>query len=203
LPHIFELFAQGERTLDRAQGGLGIGLTLVKSLIEMHQGTVTAHSDGPGKGSEFAVYLPCASPSSEHADAGTSKSQVPAVAEPGLQILVVEDNKDTADSLAMLLQVWGHAVRTAHDGWSGLKAARSFRPQVVFLDIGLPGLDGYEVARHLRQEFGPGIRLVAMTGYGQEEDRRRALESGFDAHLVKPASPELLQHLLAGGNRGE
>jgi PAS domain S-box-containing protein len=197
LPHIFDLFTQGERTLERAQGGLGIGLTLVKTLVEMHGGTVEAHSAGPGQGSEFVVRLPvCAEPLSRPEpkpaiDAGAGRGA-------GLHVLVVEDNKDAADSLAILLQFWGHEVRTAHDGLSGLKAARSYRPQVVLLDIGLPGLDGYEVARRLRQEFGGKVRLVAMTGYGQDDDRRRAREAGFDAHFVKPADPVLLQRLLSG-----
>jgi PAS domain S-box-containing protein len=197
LPHIFDLFTQGDCTLERAQGGLGIGLTLVKTLVEMHRGSVTAASAGPGHGSEFTVRLPaCADvPSLTHAAAADPPDAT--AGDGSLHVLVVEDSRDAADSLAMLLQLWGHQVRVARDGLSGLKAARSFRPQVVFLDIGLPGLDGYEVARRLRAEFGDEVRLVAMTGYGQEEDRRRAREAGFDAHLVKPAEPELLQRLLA------
>jgi PAS domain S-box-containing protein len=196
LPHIFDLFAQGERTLDRAQGGLGIGLTLVKTLLEMHHGTVSALSDGPGKGSEFVVQLPAML----EASAALTPTNGPNAEWPhaALQVLVVEDHKDSADSLAMLLTLWGHDVRTAHDGRSGLKAAQSYRPHIVFLDIGLPGLDGYEVARRLRGEFGQQMRLVALTGYGQDDDRRRAQAAGFDAHLVKPADPDVLQHLLAG-----
>ncbi len=198
LPQIFDLFTQGDRTLDRAQGGLGIGLTLVKTLVEMQGGSVTAASDGPGRGSEFVVRLPCCPDALAPLQNVQNDDGAATVATARLQVLIVEDNKDAADSLAMLLQLWGHAVRTSHDGLSGLKAARSYRPQVVFLDIGLPGLDGYEVARRLRGEFGAEMRLVAMTGYGQEDDRRRAQEAGFDAHLVKPADPAVLQHLLNG-----
>jgi PAS domain S-box-containing protein len=197
LPHIFNLFTQGERTLERAQGGLGIGLTLVKTLVEMHGGAVEAHSAGPGQGSEFIVRLPVAAEPSSRPEP-TPALDAGAAAGTGLHVLVVEDNQDAADSLAILLQFWGHEVRTAHDGLSGLKAARSYRPQVVFLDIGLPGLDGYEVARQLRQEYGGKVRLVAMTGYGQDDDRRRAREAGFDAHFVKPVDPALLQRLLSG-----
>jgi signal transduction histidine kinase/ActR/RegA family two-component response regulator len=195
LPHVFELFAQADRTLDRAQGGLGIGLTLVKTLVELHGGTVTASSGGIGQGSEFVVRLPLIQ--APGAPPPATEALPPPAAAAALHVLVVEDNKDAADSLAMLLKLWGHRVRTSHDGLAGLTAARHTRPEVVLLDIGLPGMDGYEVARQLRQEFGPAIRLVAMTGYGQEEDRRRAWEAGFNAHLVKPADPATLQALLA------
>jgi PAS domain S-box-containing protein len=197
LPHVFDLFTQADSTLARSQGGLGIGLTLVQSLVEMHGGRVTAHSDGPGKGSEFVVSLPiCA----DTTGPGQAEEQAASCSFPTatcLHILVVDDNADAAESLAMLLRLWGHAVRTSHDGQSGLKAALSYRPDVVFLDIGLPGLDGYEVARRLREEFGETMRLVALTGYGQQEDRRRAEEVGFDDHLTKPADPAVLHGLLA------
>jgi CheY-like chemotaxis protein len=197
LPHVFELFMQADRTLDRAQGGLGIGLTLVKTLVELHSGRVTAHSAGLGQGSEFVVHLPVAQqPAHATVRDAPQAPAAPANGGPALQILVVEDNKDTADSLAMLLRLWGHEVRTSHDGLSGLKAAQSYCPDVVLLDIGLPGLDGYEVARQLRGTFGPAMRLVAMTGYGQEEDRQKAVGVGFDAHLVKPTDPDTLQAVL-------
>jgi PAS domain S-box-containing protein len=203
LPYIFELFAQADRTLDRAQGGLGIGLTLVKTLVELHGGTVTAHSEGAGQGSEFVVRLPLLKEAGGRMkeEAGQGPASVPPssfLAPPSNKVLVVDDNRDSADSLALLLRLWGHEARTAHDGLSGLKAARSYRPQVVFLDIGLPGLDGYELARRLREEFGQEMRLIAVTGYGQEEDRRRALEAGCDAHLIKPADPADVQRLLTG-----
>ncbi len=197
LPHVFDLFTQADRTLDRAQGGLGIGLTLVKTLVELHGGSVEAHSDGPGKGSEFIVRLPvAATPTTTPTAAALAAAVTPCAA--AWRVLVVEDNQDAADSLAMLLRLWGHEVRTAHDGQSGLKAARSYRPDIVLLDIGLPGLDGYAVARRLRSEFGPAVRLVAMTGYGQDEDRRRASAAGFDTYLTKPADPAALQAILAG-----
>jgi PAS domain S-box-containing protein len=201
LPHVFDLFTQADSTLARSQGGLGIGLTLVRSLVEMHCGRVTAHSEGVGKGSEFVVYLPVCKemPGREPAEDGVSRR--PCSTASGLHILVVDDNADAAESLAMLLRLWGHEVRTSHDGQSGLKAALSYRPEVVFLDIGLPGLDGYQVARRLRGEFGQMMRLVAVTGYGQEEDRRRAEVAGFDAHLTKPAEPAALQRLLARPER--
>jgi len=173
----------------------------VRMLVEMHGGSVAAFSDGPGRGSEFVVRLPT---SPERSVAGTAIPTAPGGrdAQPrGQQVLIVEDNKDAADSMAMLLRLWGHEVRTARDGLSGLKAALSYRPQVVFLDIGLPGLDGYAVAKRLRSELGQEVRLVAMTGYGQEEDRRRAQQAGFDAHLVKPVDPELLHQLLGHPTR--
>jgi signal transduction histidine kinase len=200
LPHVFDLFRQADRTLDRAQGGLGIGLTLVKSLVGMHGGVVEAHSAGPGKGSEFVVRLPVSGqPEGEGGDKrGAGPPSAVPKDSPCLHVLVVDDNRDTAESLALLLRLWGHEVRTAHDGVSGLKAARSYRPQIVLLDIGLPGLDGYEVARQLRGEFGRGMRLVAITGYGLEEDRRKAEQAGFDAHLVKPADLAVLQEQLSG-----
>src|SRR5262249_5514761 len=162
---------------DRAAGGLGIGLTLVKTLVEMHGGSVTAHSDGPGKGTEFVVRLPLGQERPVPADATAPATPTPRRDAAALKILVVDDNRDAADSLVMLLRLWGHDVRASYDGQSGLKAACSYRPHVVLLDIGLPGLDGYAVARRLRDEFGRGIWLVAMTGYGQEEDRRRAQEA--------------------------
>jgi two-component system CheB/CheR fusion protein len=198
LPRVFDLFSQADRTLDRSQGGLGIGLTLVKMIVELHGGTVTVYSEGSGRGSEFIVRLPIHAEAPEPPPSADqpADASLPECTSP-IQVLVVEDNKDTADSLAMLLQLWGHQVRTSHDGLSGLKAARNQRPAVVLLDIGLPGMDGYAVARELRQEFGSGIRLVAMTGYGQEEDRQRAFEAGFNAHLVKPADPATLQAMLA------
>jgi two-component system CheB/CheR fusion protein len=183
-----------DRGIDRAQGGLGIGLALVRSLVEMHGGSVTASSAGPGTGSEFVVRLPALAE-----DAGAAPpEQGPEPAAPR-RILVVDDNRDAADSLALLLQVSGHEVRTAHDGPTALEAARAWRPEVVVLDLGLPRLDGYEVARRLRREqLGEGLVLVALTGYGQDEDRRRSEEAGFDHHLVKPASPDVLARVFAG-----
>ncbi len=197
LSKVFELFTQGDRSLARTEGGLGIGLTLVRSLVQSHSGTVEAFSAGERRGSEFVVRLPAVdgevgAPISA-SQGGTARRAVPA-----RRILVVDDNRDGAESLALLLRAGGHEVRTAHDGAEALEAARAFRPQVVFLDIGLPGMDGYEAARRLRQE--PGMEkglLVALTGYGQEEDRLKAMEAGFNVHLVKPADIDTLQNIMA------
>ncbi|MFN3649846.1 MAG: GAF domain-containing protein [Armatimonadota bacterium] len=207
LPRIFELFVQTERPLDRTQGGLGIGLTLVRTLVEMHGGEVSAHSDGPGKGSEFVVRLPAGEqvalagalepPVTESRHAEDPSATAP---EPGARrILVVDDNQDSADTLAEILEMWGAEVRVVYDGQSALAVAREFAPQVVLLDIGLPGMDGYAVARQLREreaETGSGLRLVALTGYGQQRDRDRSREAGFDYHLVKPVEFSALARIL-------
>jgi PAS domain S-box-containing protein len=197
LPHIFEMFAQVDRSLERSQGGLGIGLTLVKRLVEMHGGTVEARSDGPDRGSEFVVRLPVMSgrPADQPDPDGESEGR-PAAGR--CKVLVVDDNEDTAASLSTMLQIMGHDVRTASDGLEALEAAEAYRPDVVLLDIGLPKLNGYEVARRLRQQpWGRGARLIALTGWGQEQDRQRAKEAGFDEHLVKPVEPAALERLLA------
>jgi PAS domain S-box-containing protein len=196
LPHVFDLFTQGARTLDRAQGGLGIGLTLVKKIVEMHGGTVEARSAGPGQGSEFVVCLPLRRsgvPEGREREA----SSFGAEHEAHVRVLVVDDNVDAAESIAMLLTLEGHEVRTVYAAHDALEAVRSFRPQVVLLDIGLPDMDGYEVARQLRsQQVIEGMRLVAVTGYGQQSDRMRAREAGFDQHLVKPVDSEALHAVL-------
>jgi PAS domain S-box-containing protein len=195
LPHVFDLFTQGDRSLARSEGGLGIGLTLVKSLVELHGGTVAASSDGLGKGSEFVVRLPTLAMAPTPAD-GAGRTDRRAAAP--RRVLIVDDNVDAAEMLALLLQTEGHEVRTAHDGPAALRSAETFNPEVVFLDIGLPRMDGYEVARLLRRQERKPALLVALTGYGRDEDRRRAEEAGFDAHLVKPADPAALQGLLGG-----
>jgi PAS domain S-box-containing protein len=198
LSEVFELFAQVDRTIDRSQGGLGIGLALVRSLVQMHGGSVTAASDGPGTGSQFTVRLP-ALPEEPSPPGGEAPNRA-AVRTPGRRVLVVDDNVDSAESLAMVLRLSGHEVRTVHEGAAVLGAARDFRPQAVLLDIGLPGgLTGYDLAPRLRGEPGLGsVLLIALTGYGQEEDRRRAREVGFDHHLTKPADLSVLHALLAG-----
>jgi PAS domain S-box-containing protein len=198
---IFELFTQVDRTLERSQGGLGIGLTLVKQLVEMHGGTVTAHSDGAGQGSEFVVRLPILieQPKAEQStEASTQKSTA------GRRILVVDDNEDSAMSLAMLLEISGHEVRTANDGLESIDVAEEFRPDVVLMDIGMPKLNGYDAASRIRaQPWGERMILVAVTGWGQEEDRRRTAEAGFDSHLVKPVDYAAFVRLLASLPAGE
>jgi PAS domain S-box-containing protein len=195
LPHVFDLFTQGERTLDRSQGGLGIGLTLVKRIVDLHGGEVEAASAGPGQGSTFTVRLPAIELSEGLAAVEPHAAEA---AQPGhLRILVVDDNVDAAESIAMLLSLDGHEVRSVHDAHGALEAASAFRPDVVLLDIGLPGMDGYEVARRLRSKNEvQGMRLVAVTGYGQQEDRDRTRDAGFDQHLVKPVEPDALNAVL-------
>jgi signal transduction histidine kinase len=199
LARIFEPFMQADRVLHQSQGGLGIGLTLVRRLVEMHGGSVTAYSEGPGKGSEFVLRLPALSPRQPNPGARAVRESGEAVgAAPRRRILVVDDNVDAAESLAMLLRMIRHDVRVAHDGLAALAAVESDPPDLVFLDIGMPVMNGYDVARQLRQR--PGLEnlvLVAMTGWGQEEDRRRSHEAGFDHHLVKPVEPDALRQLLA------
>ncbi len=198
LPHIFDLFTQADRTPDRAQGGLGIGLTLVKRLVELHGGSVEAYSEGLGSGAEFVVRLPTLAASSE--PVARTHLRVPVVAPAdarSLRILIVDDNVDAADSIAMLLSMEGHQTRSVNTARAALLAVPDFKPEVVLLDIGLPEMDGYEVARHLRAQNGTrGIRLVAVTGYGQPADRLRAHEAGFDEHMVKPVEPTVLQDFL-------
>jgi PAS domain S-box-containing protein len=196
LPRIFEMFTQVDRSLERSQGGLGIGLTLVQSLVEMHGGTVKVHSDGPGKGSEFVVRLPLATQAEDRGAQGTTGDR-PAAAPAKCRILVVDDNQDSADSLAMLLRIMGNEVHTAHDGLEAVGAAGVFRPDVVVLDIGLPKLNGYEAGRRIREQQGEDVVLIALTGWGQEEDRRRSKEAGFNYHMTKPVEFDALQKVLA------
>jgi PAS domain S-box-containing protein len=203
-PRLFDLFAQAETTLGRSQGGLGIGLTLVRTLVEMHGGSVGVRSDGIGKGSEFVVRLPLlatdALPTGNRSEPTTAGQAV------SRRVLVVDDNVDIADSFKMLIECSGHDVRMVTDGDSALREALAFRPEVMFLDIGLPGRDGYEISRELRQmpELG-GLVLIAVTGYGQAEDRSRSREAGFDYHWVKPIDLDALDKLwttLATDRRG-
>jgi signal transduction histidine kinase/ActR/RegA family two-component response regulator len=195
LPRIFDLFTQAERSLDRSQGGLGIGLALVQRLVEMHGGTVAVTS-ALGQGSEFVVRLPVVPPPQMQASSSPTETAQPTG--PSLRVLVVDDNVDTVTTLAMLVQESGHDVRTAYDGLTVVEAALDYRPNVVLLDIGLPGVNGFEVAKRLRQQ--PALQnavLVAMTGYGQESDRRRSQEAGFDHHLVKPGDLGKVLEILA------
>ena len=191
LPHIFDLFVQSERTLDRSQGGLGIGLSLVKRLIEMHGGRIAARSPGLGEGSTFEIRLPLSKQDIETARESPS-------AMPAARILVVDDNADAADSLGSLLQLEGHTVVVTYTSSGALAKLAEFKPDIVLLDIGLPDIDGYEIARRIRASPDQShVRLIALTGYGQAEDRQRAKASGFDAHLVKPVEFAALQHVLA------
>jgi PAS domain S-box-containing protein len=195
LPRLFQTFAQADRTLDRSAGGLGLGLAIVKGLTELHGGAVRAESAGLGRGATFTVTIPM------RIEAPALSAPSPAAARPAarrLKVLVVEDNHDAADSLRILLEVYGYQVQVAHTGPDGVRAAEEYRPDVVVCDIGLPGMDGYRVARALRENPATATaRLIALTGYGQEEDRRRAREAGFDEHLTKPADPAKLESLLA------
>ncbi len=214
LSSIFELFTQVDRSLDRSQGGLGIGLTLVHKLVEMHDGRVEAFSDGPYQGSEFVVYLPALQTEEEpppsnivaepRSDSERSRGATAPPKSPRRRVLIVDDNADAARSLAMLMEIGGHEVRLGYDGPMGLTEAEKFLPEVVLLDIGLPGMDGLEVARRLRAlNLSPRPLLVALTGYGQAEDVRRSHEAGFDHHLVKPADPQALTALLASVQQPE
>jgi signal transduction histidine kinase/ActR/RegA family two-component response regulator len=193
LSTIFELFVQMDRTPERSQGGLGIGLSVVRRLIQMHGGEVHAHSEGAGKGSRFSIRLPRVEALSSAAPPERRARQVAA-----RRILVVDDNADAADTLAMMLQLDGHDVQAVYRGQEALERLSSFDAHTVLLDIGLPGMDGYEVARRMRQQpRGPSLHLIALTGYGQPDDRARALAAGFDDHLVKPVAPDALTQALA------
>jgi signal transduction histidine kinase/CheY-like chemotaxis protein len=195
LPAVFDMFIQLDHAREKSQGGLGIGLTLVKRLVEMHGGSVTAQSEGVGKGSEFIARLPIAE-RRQPARVVSNEQQMKA-RDPGYRILIADDNRDAADSLSMMLRLMGNEVRTVQDGAEAIKEAATFRPDVALLDIGMPRVNGYEVARSIRnQRWGASMRLVALTGWGQDEDKRRAIEAGFDQHFTKPVNPESLERLI-------
>jgi CheY-like chemotaxis protein len=193
LPKVFEMFMQSSRSLDRAQGGIGIGLTLVQRLVELHGGTVKVQSDGAGRGSVFSVRLPVAM-----ADERSSGGLITSAPARPRRVLLVDDNVSAARMLSLLLNKLGdHQTMVVHDGLSALERIRTWRPEVVLLDIGLPGMDGYEVARSVREDGNLGsIRLVAITGYGQDEDRKKSRAAGFDKHLVKPIDAAELERLF-------
>jgi signal transduction histidine kinase/ActR/RegA family two-component response regulator len=196
LPRLFEMFSQAEGSLSRSQGGLGIGLCLVKRLVEMHGGRIEAASPGPGKGSVFVVRLPVVVVASVPDEREQDMSEA---AKSSFRILIVDDNRDSADSLSMMLKIMGNTTYTAYDGEEAVRAAGAYRPDVILLDIGLPKLNGYEACRRIRQQpGGTSLVIVAQTGWGQEEDRQRTHESGFDYHLVKPVDLQALMKLLAG-----
>jgi signal transduction histidine kinase/ActR/RegA family two-component response regulator len=199
LARIFEMFQQVDQSLGRAHGGLGIGLTLVKRLVELHGGMIQAHSDGPGQGSEFAITLPALNAAGDRSDNPQTAGESPSRSKlPRQRILVVDDVQESAETLALLLRAIGQDVSTVHDGRSALAWAVEHKPDLIFLDIAMPGMDGYEVARRIRGTAGlEELVLVALTGYGQEDDRRRASEAGFNYHLTKPTSVEALSDVLS------
>ena len=196
LPNIFDIFMQVDRSLERSQGGLGIGLTLVRQLVQMHGGSVEVRSDGPGRGSEFIVRLPVVIVAKPD-DQSKSENKINEPATEACRILVADDNQDSADSLAMMLEMLGHEVSLAHDGLEALETAKSSKPELVFMDLGMPRMNGYDAARLIRNAPEcKGVVLVALTGWGQEEDRRRSYEAGFDYHIVKPIDFAIVENLL-------
>jgi CheY-like chemotaxis protein/anti-sigma regulatory factor (Ser/Thr protein kinase) len=202
LPRVFEMFSQMKNSLDRAEGGLGIGLALVRGLVELHGGRVEAQSAGPGTGARFIVHLPRASEPPEADDVDHDKPRPPREA-PAHRILVADDNRDAASSLATLLALDGHEIRVVNDGEQALFEAERFRPHVALLDIGMPKKNGYDVARAIRDAaWGRAMLLVAVTGWGQSEDKRRAKEAGFDRHFTKPLELDALSAFLAQSLRG-
>ena len=208
--NVFDLFFQGGRTAARSEGGLGIGLALVKNLVQLHGGTVTARSDGPGCGSEFTVWLPAARGDESPMEAA-GKSSIAAgldPSQPAQRVLLVDDNRDAIETLGALLRASGHDVQIAHDAASALQLLNAFTPEVAILDIGLPVMDGYELLEQMRKRADlASCRFVALTGYGQDGDRSRSRASGFVRHLVKPVQHDIVLSLLAeicpGGERSE
>ena len=195
MPRIFDMFTQLQAHRDRTYGGLGIGLTLSRRLVQLHGGTITASSDGPGRGSAFTIRLPIETTSQKpesRSDRAQSERR-----EAGSRILIAEDSEDAAEMLSLMLGIKGHEVRVAPDGEQAVALATTFEPQIAFIDIGMPRMDGFEVARRLRERLGRRVLLVALTGWGQDEDRRRSHEAGFDHHLTKPPEPEVLDELIA------
>jgi len=195
LTRIFEMFSQVDRSVEKAHGGLGIGLTLAKRLVELHDGAIEAVSDGPGTGSEFVVRLPVFPAAS--ADQKESLGEPAATSgDTARRILVVDDNRDAADGLAEVLRLHGHQVRTANNGPEALRLAMALRPHAVLLDLGMPNMSGYDTAQLLRARLGSAVLIVATTGWGQDEHRQRSQRSGFDHHLVKPIDPDAVRELL-------
>ena len=195
LPRVFDKFSQVAPSLEQSQSGMGLGLALVRGLVEMHGGSVGARSEGVGRGSEFVVELPVAD--APPAPAASARGGARTAAAPR-RILVVDDNRDSADSLTELLRVLGHEVQAAHGGLEAVAAAERYRPELVLMDIGMPEVDGYQACRLIREQpWGKPMVLVAQTGWGQDGDRRRAKEAGFDSHLVKPLDHQALGALLA------
>jgi CheY-like chemotaxis protein len=197
LPTIFDLFSQADVPLARSRGGLGIGLTLVRTLVELHGGKVHARSDGRGRGSEFEITLPLLAEDARSPSTSGTFRQLGKVSSSPRRVLIVEDNQDAQDALKCLLELWGHEVMVASDGVSGIRSALANRPEVALVDLGLPTVDGYEVAKQIRSEMGSASPLlIALTGYGAPEQRAQALSAGFDLHMVKPVDPDRLATLL-------
>ena len=188
------MFTQFPGHRDRSHGGLGIGLTLARRLVERHGGTIEAKSEGPGRGSVFTVTLPAAADATAVGRAPAGRSRTPARA---CRILVADDNADALEMLQLMLSLYGHDVTVASDGVVAVSLATAIRPQIAFLDIGMPRMDGYEAARKIREALGSSVVLVALTGWGQDEDKRRSREAGFNHHLTKPPDPEALEALIA------
>jgi PAS domain S-box-containing protein len=199
LPRVFDLFVQGERTLDRAQGGLGIGLTLVRRLVQLHGGTVSAFSEGPGRGSVFTVRLPRV-PGPQNVQSPSAARCPDALAR---RVLIIEDNRDAREMFRMMLELAGHEVLEAEEGITGLELLKAMRPDIAVIDVGLPGLNGYEIAQRFRMEpDSDHVMLVALTGYGTPEARERSRAAGFDHHLIKPVNPEALHEIMSGHGFG-
>jgi two-component system CheB/CheR fusion protein len=198
LPKVFDLFTQADHSLDRAQGGLGIGLTVVRRIVELHRGTVEARSPGIGGGCEFIIRLPASDAGAGESTAALVEPRRSAAAHDPARVLMVEDSPDVADSLALLLELLGHHVRVVHDGRAALEAARANIPDLMLIDIGLPGMTGYEVAKAIRADASlKHLVLVALTGYGRAEDKAQAMAAGFDYHLVKPVDIDALGNVVS------
>ncbi len=198
LAGVFDMFSQVQSALDRSEGGLGIGLTLVRALVELHGGRVDVESKGLGQGSTFSVVLPLAVGTAEASGAAAGGAAADEAIVGRRRVLIADDNVDAAESLAELVQLAGHDVRVVHDGTFAVDMAREFRPHVAFLDLGMPGCNGYEVARRIRLEpWSRGVRLVAVTGWGREDDRSRSRDAGFDSHLTKPVNPSAVEAALS------
>jgi CheY-like chemotaxis protein len=201
LDGIFGMFVRGKEPIHRGGGGLGIGLALARRIVELHGGTIEARSEGEGRGSEFVVRIPIG-PQAAPERSGTGEAARPVSKSAGRRILIVDDNVDAANVLQELLQASGHEVRVVHDGPQAIEAENEFRPDIVLLDIGLPGINGYEVARRLRTRKGRSMRIIAVTGWGQEPDKARSREAGFDLHLVKPVDEAVLLEVLEADGHG-
>jgi CheY-like chemotaxis protein len=204
LPRIFDMFMQADRSIDRSHGGLGVGLTVARRLVELHGGSISASSDGHGKGSTFTVRIPLSAAQPQTSEDLSARGAESPVSSSPLRILVADDNRDAAESLAALLRMVGHEVRIAYDGVEAVGVASKYRPDAVVLDIGMPKMNGYDVATKLRAEAtGKDMTIIVVSGWEQEADKQRSRESGIDHHLVKPLEPSSLLRVLASNKRGK